>query len=156
MFFREPKNNGIDCRLFGTIINANEECPYHDLLDMYIVELGLGEAVIEVPTQNEHLNPMGTVHGGVTFSLMDTVMGVAIRTLNCDSVTVEANINYVKPVQKSDILTATGKVVNLGKKIIVTEGIVKNRAGETIAVARGTYFNTGEYLAPSAFFTVEE
>lgn len=156
MLFREPKNNGIDCRLFGTILNINEECPYHNLLDMYIVELGPGEAVIEIPTQKEHLNPLETVHGGVTFSLIDTAMGVAIRTLNYDCVTVEANINYLKPVKKSEILTAIGKVVNLGRKIIVTEGVIKNKVGEIVAVARGTYFNIGEFLAPPVFKIVEE
>src|SRR5690554_5755520 len=155
MMFREPKNNGLDCRLFGTILNVNEECPYHDLLDMYIVELSQGEAVMEIPIQEEHLNPMNTVHGGLSFSLADTVMGVAIRTLNVNCVTVEANINYLKPVFKSDILSAIGKVVQLGKKIIITEGVIKNKTGEVIAIARGTYFNTGEFLAPPAYLTIE-
>ncbi|KJS82973.1 MAG: hypothetical protein JM58_13650 [Peptococcaceae bacterium BICA1-8] len=155
MFFREPKNNGLDCRLFGTILNQNEECPYHNLLDMYIVELAPGEAVMELPTQKEHLNSMEVVHGGVTFSLLDTVMGISARTLNVNSVTVEANINYLKPVLKSDNLTAIGKVVKLGKKIIVTEGLIKNKEGEKVAVARGTYFNIGQFLAPPAYLVEE-
>jgi len=156
MFFREPKNNGLNCRLFGTILDINEECSYHNLLDIYIVELGPGEAVMEIPIDKNHLNPQEIVHGGVTFSLIDTAMGVAIRTLNYTSVTVEANINYLKPVLKSDNLTAIGKVVNLGKKIIVTEGVIKNKAGETIAVARGTYFNKGQFLAPPAYLDNSE
>jgi len=155
MFFREPKNTGLDCRLFGTILNQNEDCPYHDLLDMYIVELAHGEAVMEVPTQKEHLNSMGVVHGGVAFSLLDTVMGIAVRTLNVNCVTLEANINYLKPVLKSDNLTAVGKVVKLGKTIIVTEGIIKNKNGEKVAAARGTYFNTGQFLAPPAYLVEE-
>jgi len=156
MFFREPKNNGLDCRLFGTILDLNEECPFHNLLDMYIVELSPGEAVMEIPIQKEHLNPQEIVHGGVTFSLLDTAMGVAIRTLNYTSVTIEANINYLKPVLKSDNLTAIGKVVNFGRNIIVTEGIIKNKNGEKIAVARGTYFNKGQFLAPPAYLNNSE
>jgi acyl-CoA thioesterase len=162
MFFREPKNNGLDCRLFGSILNINEECPYHDLIDLYIVELSPGEAVLEIPAQGEHLNPMGAIHGGLIFSLADAAMGFAIRTLNIVSVTAEANINFIQPVYKSDILTATGKVIKLGNNISVTQCEIKNKEGETIAVGRGTYYNTGEFLAPPAYLnnikseTVEE
>ena len=35
----EPKNKGIDQRLFKAMIKTNEECPYHNMLDMYITEL---------------------------------------------------------------------------------------------------------------------
>ncbi|MFZ7101922.1 MAG: PaaI family thioesterase [Peptococcaceae bacterium] len=148
MFFREPQNNGLDCRLFGTLLNLNEECPFHNLIDMYIVELSPGEAVLEIPIQNDHLNPNNIVHGGVTFSLADTAMGMAIRTLNHNSVTIETNINYLKPAQKSDILKVVGKVVEFGRKIIVTEAIIYNKAGDKAAVARGTYYNKGVYLEP--------
>ncbi|NLT94477.1 MAG: PaaI family thioesterase [Clostridia bacterium] len=146
MLFREPKNNGLDCRLFGSILNINDECPFHNLIDLYIVELSPGEAVMEIPAQEEHLNPMGAVHGGLIFSLADAVMGFAIRTLNIVSVTVEANINYLKPVYKSDTLTAIGKVIQSGNSIAVAEGLIKNKAGETVAVARGTYYNTSQFL----------
>jgi len=148
MLFREPKNNGLDCRLFGTLVNLNEECPFHNLMDIYVVELAPGEAVLEIPIQNDHLNPHNIAHGGVAFSLADTAMGMAIRTLNYKSVTIETNINYLKPVQKSDLLKGVGKVIELGKTIIVAEGIIYNKNGDKVAVLRGTYYNKGEYLAP--------
>lgn len=147
MLFREPKNNGLDCRLFGTILNLNEECPFHNLLDIYIVELSPGEAVLEIPIQKDHLNPQNIAHGGVAFSLADTAMGMAIRTMNFYGVTIETNINFLKPVMKSDNLTAVGKIVKFGEKIIVAEAEVRNKEGEKVAVARGTYYNKGQYLA---------
>jgi acyl-CoA thioesterase len=151
MLFREPKNNGLDCRLFGTILNLNEEGPFHDHIDLYVVELSSGEAILEIPVQKEHLNPTGAVHGGLIFSLADAAMGFAIHTLNCLCVTVEANINYLKPIYKSDLLTAIGKVTQLGNTISVAESVIKNKKGETVAIARGTYYNTGEFLVPPAY-----
>ncbi|MFZ5942809.1 MAG: PaaI family thioesterase [Bacillota bacterium] len=128
------------------LINLNDECPFHEHLDMYIVELSPGQAIMEIPIQNEHLNPQGIAHGGVAFSLADTAMGMAIRTLNHYSVTIDMNINFLKPIAKSDNLTAVGRVVSFGKRIIVTEAVLNNKQGEQAAVARGTYFNKGKYL----------
>lgn len=146
LLFREAKNKGLDCRLFGTILNINEECPYHNLLDIYVVELGSGEAVLEIPLQKDHLNPQNIAHGGVAFSLADTAMGLAIRTLNRIGLTINTDINFLKPAKKSDTLKAIGKVIKKGKKIIVAEAVVVNQKNEQIAIARGTFFNRSEFI----------
>lgn len=146
MLFREPENKGLDCRLFGTIININEECPFHNFMDIYVVELGPGEAVLEIPIGKEHLNPQSIAHGGVTSSLADTAMGMAIRTENYYGVTVEMNMNYLRPAYKGETLIAKAKTINLGEKIIVAQAEVENLKGEKIAIARGTYFNKGIFL----------
>lgn len=148
MFFRDAKNNGLDDDLFEAIQDLNERSSFHDLLDLYIVQLEPGEATVEIPIQKEHMNNKKITHGGVTFSLLDAAMGLAVCTLNVNSVTMEANINYLRPALQSDNLTAIGKVISLGRKIIVTEGFIKNKAGEKVAVARGTYFNIGQIQGP--------
>ncbi len=144
--FREPLNRGIDCRLFGTILYLNEECPFHNLMDIYVAELAPGEAVVEVPVGKDHINPNNIAHGGVAFSLADTAMGMAIRTLNHNSVTMEANIKFIKPAYKSDYLKAIGKVIELKEKIIKAEAEVINLKGEKIAVAQGIFYNKGKLI----------
>ena len=144
--FRQPENQGIDCRLFETIIELNDQCSFHNLMDIYIVGLGPGEAILETPIGGDHLNPQDIAHGGVAFSLADTAMGMAIRSLNYLGATIEMNINYIRPVVISDTIQATGKILELGKTIIVAEAKVVNKEGKTVAITRGTYFNRGQFL----------
>jgi len=148
--FRKPENKGIDERLFEAIINANRECSYHNMIKMYVTALGSGEAILEIVIEQEHLNPRNIAHGGITFSLADTAMGMVIRTFNYDSVTVASNINFLKPVYKNDTLKAVGKIVDLGKKIMIVRAEVVNQKKEKIAVARGTFYKKGEFLVPEA------
>ena len=39
-----------------------------------------GEARLEVEVDERHLNPAGTVHGGMLATLVDTTMGAAVRS----------------------------------------------------------------------------
>ncbi|NMA01775.1 MAG: PaaI family thioesterase [Clostridia bacterium] len=136
----EPKNKGIDQRLFEAMIKTNEECPYHNMLDMYITELNEGEAVLVMPISEKHLNPMAIVHGGATTSLMDTALGMAAKSLNNKVVTLEMNINFIKPVQFNETLTAKGKVVKAGRSIVVAEAEAYNDKGDKVAIGRGTFY----------------
>ncbi len=43
-----------------------------------------GGAQIAFEVRDEHLNPAGTLHGGVVATLVDTAMGQAVRTTTGD------------------------------------------------------------------------
>lgn len=144
------ENGGIEKVLFDKIIKLNKECNYHNLLKMYITKICPGEAIMEMIIDHEHINPQNVAHGGAAYSLADTVMGIAIRSLNHLGVTIEMNINYTRPAMFMDKLTAQGKVLNLGKRIIVTQGKVYNQKNELLAISRGTFYNTGAFLKDDA------
>ena len=46
-----------------------------------IVEVAKGRVAAAVEPHAGHLNPSGTVHGGLSATLLDTAMGLAIRTM---------------------------------------------------------------------------
>lgn len=142
----EALNKGIDQELFEKIISINRVCNYHNMLKIDVAALAPGESSLMIHVEERHINPQSVAHGGVTFSLVDTAMGMAIRTHNTVGVTVEININYVKPVVQGDTIYSTGRVVSLGKKIIIAQGDVTNQNGELIAISRGTYYNRGKKL----------
>ncbi|SMB89180.1 acyl-CoA thioesterase [Desulfonispora thiosulfatigenes DSM 11270] len=145
--FREPENKGINSELFNNIIKSTEECAYYDHMDLFVSSLGKGEAEIEIPVQKKHFNSLNIVHGGVVFSLADTVMGMAINTMDTDCVTIDAQINYIKSGKAGDVIRAKGEVLKLGRKIIVTRAEVYNQKDEMLAVLNGTYYNTGEKIS---------
>lgn len=46
-----------------------------------IVQATKGCVVVTAAASHEHLNPSGTVHGGLAATLRDTCMGLAVRTM---------------------------------------------------------------------------
>src|SRR5256714_9792568 len=45
-----------------------------------VIEAASGRVVVTIAPDDTHLNPAGTVHGGVAATLLDTCMGLAIRS----------------------------------------------------------------------------
>lgn len=138
-------NKGIDHSLFERIIKINDDCPFHNLIDLNIQSLGPGEAVLVTPIRECHINPQNIAHGGLAFSMADTVMGMAIRTTGYRSVTIDTNIHYLKPAMLGDTLTAYGTVSKIGNSIILADARVVNQDNEPIAITRGTYFIKGAF-----------
>jgi len=59
-------------------------------------------------------NPYGIAHGGFIFGLGDTAMGIASSLNGRKSVTMNANITYLRPVV-GDFLKAEATVIRSGK-----------------------------------------
>lgn len=135
------KNNGLDNELFESILETNKTTNFHQLLDMNIVELGIGSSVLEVLISEKHLNPIGIAHGGVMFSIMDASMGMAARTIGKDVVSLEMNINFIAPVNESDTIKTYSKILHAGQKTTVATCEAYNQKNELIATARETFYN---------------
>src|SRR3954462_6133702 len=69
-------------------------------LGVVIREVTEGSARLELEATDEHLNPAGTVHGGVLATLVDTAMGTAIRSMSDDGdvpATSQLTVTYLRP-----------------------------------------------------------
>src|SRR6187549_1823938 len=59
------------------------EIPYAAIaktLDFTIIEASAGRAVFQGTPLAQHLNPLGTIHGGWIATLLDSALGCAIHT----------------------------------------------------------------------------
>lgn len=115
--------------------------PFAKMLNIEFKELeeGQGRACIEMTVSPEHLNPYGTLHGGVISSLADIAMGVAIRTLGKTGVTVNLNTNFLAPGKLGERITVQGKVVHDGNSLVSTECMIANE-DDLLARASGLWF----------------
>ena len=94
-------------------------------------------------TITEHsLNPYGIVHGGLTFALGDTAMGVLCKVMGKNVVTLDSNINYLKP-GKGSYLLAIPKLIKMGKTTCVLATEIFDEKSELIAIMYGTYYIVG-------------
>src|ERR1700685_875242 len=66
-----------------------------------IVEAESGRVVVTAEPQDTHLNPAGTVHGGLAATMLDSCMGLAIHSMlekGTGSTTLEFKISFLRPM----------------------------------------------------------
>lgn len=115
--------------------------PVSKLLGMRIVRQGGGQSILEMKMKKDHLNTIGTVHGGILCDLSDAAMGYAFTTLLSKEqigMTVEFKINFLKPVFVTETLKASAKVLSHGKTLYYVECAIRNRSGYLVAKAAAT------------------
>jgi uncharacterized protein (TIGR00369 family) len=114
--------------------------PISRLLGFVIKAIEPGRATFEMPIDERHHNPMGTLHGGVYCDLADAAMGYAYgATLAPEEsfTTIELKINFLRAVRKTT-LTAEAVVVKAGSSLGYIECEVKDADGKLVAKAAST------------------
>lgn len=104
------------------------ELPYAHMaktLDFMLIEVGPGLATFQGTPGVQHLNPLGTVHGGWFASLLDSALGCAVHTLMPPGrgyTTVDLSVKLVKALTPQvQRVRAMGKVVHCGRQLATAE-----------------------------------
>lgn len=119
---------------------------FTDLVGAEVVSTEEGRAVITIQAEQRHLNPSGTVHGGLISTLIDVSMAEALNTITEEDeqpFTIQITVNYMKPGNVG-MLTSTAQVRKGGERITIVEAeVVQEEDDEVIALATGTYTPVG-------------
>lgn len=110
------------------------------LIGFRFVAVEPGRAVFELEATDRHVNPMGTLHGGVYCDLADAAMGSAFASLLGEGetyTTLELKINFLKPVWRGR-LVATAKVVKKGQTVGLVECDITDAEHQLVARASCT------------------
>lgn len=123
--------------LNGILIGEIPPAPIAETLDFYPVSLEKGKVIFEFEPQEFHYNPIGSVHGGVITTILDTVMGCSIQSaleLGQAYTTLELKVNFLKAVTtRSGKIRSTGKIIHLGKSTALVEADLKDEEGRLYA-----------------------
>jgi uncharacterized protein (TIGR00369 family) len=116
--------------------------PLVSALGMDIESVGDGSVAFSMNAEEWMCNPAGVIHGGMTATLLDTVLTLAVMTkipAGSSAQTIDMNIHYVRPVLPTgEKIVAEGKAVHVGSTIGTAEGRVHNAAGKLIAHGTAT------------------
>ena len=86
-----------------------------------VAEAENGRVVVTLVPTDAHLNPAGTVHGGLTATLLDSCMGLAIQSTldsGISQATLEFKISLVRPITpETGPVRAEGTVLSCGRMI---------------------------------------
>src|ERR1700757_2218819 len=103
-----------------------------------ITEAESGRVVVTAEPKEIHLNPAGTVHGGLAATMLDSCMGLAIHSTlekGVGSTTLEFKISLVRPVTpETGRIKAEGVVLSCGgRRVGTAEGRITDQQGRLLA-----------------------
>ena len=88
-------------------------------------------------------NPMGSVHGGVTASLVDTCMGVTctVQRKRVSTPTITMTVNYVRPVPLDADVQVRTHTIRIGSTAgqMSAEVFLADKPEEILVTATGIY-----------------
>jgi uncharacterized protein (TIGR00369 family) len=102
-----------------------------------------GEATFEADPGEQHLNPMGTVHGGLAMTMLDSAAGCAVHTTLEEGeqyATLETKVNMLRPIMPgSGTIAAVGQVIHRGTRTALAEATLRSvESGKALAHATST------------------
>jgi uncharacterized protein (TIGR00369 family) len=128
-----------------TTMAQNDE-GFTDMVGIKVSSTEEGRAAVTLEAEERHLNPSGTVHGGVISTLIDAAMAEALNTITEEGeqpFTIQITVNYMKP-GKPGPLTSTAQVRKGGERITIVEAeVAQDDDDEIVALATGTYTPVG-------------
>ena len=116
--------------------------PVMQTLAITPVEAEPGRVVFALEPGEWHLNPLGTVHGGVLAALLDTCAACALHsTLPAGTgyTTVDLSVKYLRPVTvATGTVRGEGTVVSAGRRTALAEARAYDGQGRLLAHATST------------------
>jgi acyl-CoA thioesterase len=106
-------------------------------LNMELVSVNPGKAVIAMTVTKAMTNGHGTCHGGYIFTLADSAFAFACNSHGPRSVAQNCSISYIAPGRLGMRLIAEGIERQRGERSGITDVTVRDEAGNIIAEFRG-------------------
>jgi uncharacterized protein (TIGR00369 family) len=133
--------SGLDF-LRGIMVGRIPPPPIAVLFGMSILAAEPGQVTFGLDVGEHLYNPIGSVHGGVFCTLLDSAMGCAVHSSlerGQAYTTLELKVNLVKALTvRTPNVVATGQVVSAGRRVVTASGQITGPDGTLYAHATTT------------------
>jgi acyl-CoA thioesterase len=117
------------------------DMPFNTLLGIRVSEIHPDGITIECVIRPEMWNSMGVVHGGITATLADAAVGIALMQRSGaeqPATTVELKVNYLRPAGTGK-LRARSHLLRSGSTLAVGRADITDEKANLVATALVTY-----------------
>ncbi|TXX36969.1 PaaI family thioesterase [Vibrio cholerae] len=122
-----------------TMLEMDRRAGMGETLDIRLVEAEDGRVICEATPDVHVYNPLGTVHGGFTATMLDFACGYAVLSKMVPGQsfsTLEIKVAYHKAMtRETGLVRAEGKVVTFGRRLAYTESRLTDLEGRLYASA---------------------
>lgn len=123
-------------------MNLSIDNPLLESLGIRLLNVGEGRCTFELELGSRHLNRQGTLHGGVSATLLDAACGYSALSQQDGelgyAVTLMLTISYLDSVSTGRV-RAIGEVNRAGRSIYFSSARLVTESGDLIATAQGTF-----------------
>jgi len=113
--------------------------PISDTLGMTNFQVERGTVSVELKAEQRHYNPLGTVHGGVISTLLDTAAACSVHSTLAVGETytsLDLTVKFLRAITvDSGTLRAVGTVIQRGRRVALAEAKLYDEAGKLVAYA---------------------
>lgn len=104
-----------------------------------LASVDFGTTVFVLEPAEHHYNPIGSVHGGVYATLLDSACGCAVHTMLPEGVgytSLDLNVKFLGAIRLgTGAVTCTGTVTHMGKRTALAEARITDGNGKLLATA---------------------
>ncbi len=115
--------------------------PFANWFGFEMTGVAEGSSELRLVLQPHHLNPGGIAHGGVAASLLDSAIGLALRTTlpaGASHATIQLQVHYLRPIKTGTII-ARGTAVYAGTRLEYGEGSLLDERDHVLARGSATF-----------------
>ena len=116
--------------------------PIMQLIDMAEFLADEGTVTVRLDPQEFHYNPLGSMHGGIISTLLDTACGCSVHSTlpaGLGYTSLDLNVKFLRPITlTSGRLTCTGTVLQRGRRTALAEAHLTDAQGRLAAHATST------------------
>ncbi|MBX2906428.1 MAG: hydroxyphenylacetyl-CoA thioesterase PaaI [Taibaiella sp.] len=121
---------------------------FTEWLGIIIDEHKVGYCKLHFTVRDEMLNGFDIVHGGIVFAAADSAFAFACNGHGRLTVALDVSISFVKTATAGDQLFVEANEIHEGNKTGFYDVRVTNKAGEIIALFKGTAYRTDRMISP--------
>jgi uncharacterized protein (TIGR00369 family) len=116
--------------------------PIMHLIDLVSMKAEEGTVTVELDPQEFHYNPLGSMHGGVISTLLDTAAGCSVHSTLPAGVgytSLDLTVKFLRPITlKTGRITCIGSVLQKGRRTALAEARLTDSADRLLAYASST------------------
>jgi uncharacterized protein (TIGR00369 family) len=113
--------------------------PIAALIGMRVTSVERGRVVFSLEPAEFHYNPIGSVHGGIYATLLDSAAGCAVHTMlpaGTGYTSLDLSVRFLRPIgSATGTVTCTGTVTNLGRRVALADARLEDGDGRLLATA---------------------
>lgn len=142
MTVKSPDTSADGLQQLRQLLASGRQPPIGELMGFSLDEISLGRAVFVGTPGPQHYNPIGSVHGGVAATLLDSACGCAVHSrLSVDQAytTLELKVAYHRGMTAATgRVRAIGTVLSMGRRVAFTEAKLLDDQDRLLASATST------------------
>lgn len=111
--------------------------PIAHVLNFRLEEIAEGRATFSCEPAEYHYNPIGSVHGGLAATLLDSALGCSVHTILPAGVgytTLELHVNFIRPMTvETGRVLCHAEVIHIGRTSATAQARIVDAAGKLYA-----------------------